>query len=164
MVRVRMDCVVKVSAINKKVVFCTTFWYLWRFRNDIVHESRLIRNDVKPHSSGPSKFPSKKEARGRFSLAGAPFSTQGMLRRNVHQVKQASASSNDAINFHNPLSQYPSPTISNSKPPKKYLQTHSPTVFEIPKFQEDQDPVLHGLQLEKLNPLKNAPMAAELKI
>ena len=25
-------------------VVCTTFWVLWRYRNDVVHESRLMRN------------------------------------------------------------------------------------------------------------------------
>ncbi|KAL4587828.1 hypothetical protein LXL04_000702 [Taraxacum kok-saghyz] len=28
-----------------EVTICATFWYLWRLRNDIVHEARLIRKD-----------------------------------------------------------------------------------------------------------------------
>ena len=38
------------AKVNKKMaleaVICTTYWYLWRFRNDVVHESKLIRKDV----------------------------------------------------------------------------------------------------------------------
>ncbi|KAL4583848.1 hypothetical protein LXL04_008433 [Taraxacum kok-saghyz] len=38
------DSVVKVSLAKKKVmemVICTTLWFLWRLRNDIVHDSRM---------------------------------------------------------------------------------------------------------------------------
>ncbi|KAL4583204.1 hypothetical protein LXL04_007771 [Taraxacum kok-saghyz] len=41
--------VVKVSLAKKKVMkmmICTTLWFLWRLRNDIVHDSWLIRRNI----------------------------------------------------------------------------------------------------------------------
>ncbi|KAL4566392.1 hypothetical protein LXL04_030507 [Taraxacum kok-saghyz] len=57
---------VKVNAMKKKVletIVCTTYWFLWRLRNDIVHEARkpalqLLmqkdRNGDRPHDIEPA--------------------------------------------------------------------------------------------------------------